>query len=174
MASTDQRQTHCLYSPFPSSRIDMMLGPGKKLALTEPECLRGFEIDDQFILGLGPRQSRRRLQQGFATSEMGFNVNLRCKNPEPPMSQMGPNCDLAACQRRVCLSPERRRDTPLSKAGRIGSSITSQKSGYRSLCRGARLRRRHGFLDCWLRRLQIFDLWRALIRCKRSERLPGS
>jgi hypothetical protein len=26
-----------------------------------------------------------RLQQGFATSEMGINVLLRSKNPEPPM-----------------------------------------------------------------------------------------
>jgi hypothetical protein len=29
------------------------------------------------------------LQQGFATSEMGFNIDLRCKNPEPPMSALG-------------------------------------------------------------------------------------
>jgi hypothetical protein len=29
------------------------------------------------------------LQQGFATGEMGFNINLRCKNPERSLSLFG-------------------------------------------------------------------------------------
>jgi hypothetical protein len=35
-----------------------------------------------------------RLQQGFATGEMGFNINLRCKNPERSLSALGLGCSL--------------------------------------------------------------------------------
>src|SRR6516165_6931387 len=39
--------------------------------------------------GLGPRHSHRRLQQGFATGEMGSGVKLHRSNPELPMSALG-------------------------------------------------------------------------------------
>jgi hypothetical protein len=38
--------------------------------------------------GLGPRQLHR-LQQGFATGEMGSKASLQSSNPEPLMSAMG-------------------------------------------------------------------------------------
>ena len=75
------RHTVCIRH-FPHQELIWCSDLTRSSLSTEPECLRGFEIDDQFILGLGPRQSHRRLQQGFAAGGMGFNINLRCKNPE--------------------------------------------------------------------------------------------
>jgi hypothetical protein len=87
MASTDQRETYCLYSPH--QELIWCSDLARSSLSTEPERLRGFEIDDQFILGLGPRQSHRRLQQGFAIGETGLRVKLHGSNPEPLMSTLG-------------------------------------------------------------------------------------
>jgi hypothetical protein len=43
-----------------------------------------------------------RLQQGFATGEMGFNMNLRCKNPERSLSALGLGCSLIPGARWLC------------------------------------------------------------------------
>jgi hypothetical protein len=87
-APTSVRHIVCIRH-FPHQELIWCSDLARSSPSTEPECLRGFEIDDQFILGLGPRQSHRRLQQGFATGEMGSGVSLHGTNLEPLMSALG-------------------------------------------------------------------------------------
>jgi hypothetical protein len=71
-----------------------------------PECLRGFEIDDQFILGLGPRQSHQRLQQGFLSRETDSGVSLHGSSPEPLMSALGHKRTLGLVSLMTALPPK--------------------------------------------------------------------
>ena len=66
--------------------------------------------------GVGPRQSHRRLQQGFATSEMGLcaarrhvcftpNSDRESEIPQKVMSALPPKADMCSAQAHVCFGP---------------------------------------------------------------------
>ena len=53
----------------------------------------------------GTTPNRTRLQQGFATDEMGFRIKLHSSNSEPPMSALPPKADIAERDHHVRFVP---------------------------------------------------------------------
>jgi hypothetical protein len=85
-APTSVRHTVCIRH-FPHQVLIWCSDLARSSLSTEPECLRGFEIDDQFILGLGPRH--RRLQRDSRSAKRGCGSSCTAAILNPLMSTLG-------------------------------------------------------------------------------------